>query len=162
MANGYRLSFLTLTIPNVLWLTPQLYIWLSDCFKKLMRRDPFKNRLNGAIIVIETDFNPYPQDFHVHIHGIFSYEECIPQEELELVWRKLTAILPEGFPVTGSPKRIVWIKKIEPKSIWSTTGYLFKFRPIEDAVAFAEYDCAIENVRLVRAYGAMRGGSRKA
>jgi hypothetical protein len=122
-----------------------------------MRRYPFRDRVNGTITVIETDYNQYSADFHVHIHGIISYEECIPQEEIETVWRKLTAIPPEGFPVTDPPERIVWIKKIESKSIWSTVGYLFKFRPIEDAEAFAEYDCAIDRVRLIRTYGAMRG-----
>lgn len=80
MANGYRLSFLTLTTPNVHWLTPQLYRWLFDCFKGLMCRDPFRWRVDGAIIVIETDFNPDSQDFHPHIHGILSYQQCIPQE----------------------------------------------------------------------------------
>lgn len=156
MANGYRLSFLTLTIPNVLWLTPELYNWLPACFKKLMRRDPFRGRVVGAIIVTETDFNSDSQDFHVHIHGILSYQQCPPKEEIEEAWCDLTALPPDGVPPLESPERIVWINKIEQDSIKKTVGYLFKFKPIEDAEAFAEYVCVVENIRLVHSYGVLR------
>jgi hypothetical protein len=158
MDEEYRLSFLTLTIPNAPWLKPELYRWMSACFKKLRRRDPFRNRVDGAITVIETDFNPHSQDFHPHIHSILSYQRCPPQDEIEEAWSELTAIPPDGFPPPDATERVVWIKRIDPDSIKQCVDYTFKFNPIEDAEAFAEYCCAVENIRLVNAYGTLRGG----
>lgn len=158
LAKGFRLSFLTLTIPNVVWLKPNLYRWLSASFKKLRHRELFRDRVNGAISIIETDFYPDSQEYHVHIHGLLSYQQCIPQEELAEAWSKLTALPPDGFPVTDAPERVVDIRKVDPESIKEVLDYMFKFNPIEDPEAFAEYDCAVRNVRLVNAYGIMRTG----
>lgn len=157
ISNADRLSLLTLTIPNVLSLSPQLYKWLAVCVKRLLRRDLFRDRVIAAIVVIETIYNPDSQDFHVHIHAILVYEQCIPQKETVEAWRSLTASPPDGLTLSDAPERVVWIRKINPKSIRQTVGYLFKFKPIEDAEAFAEYDCAVKNVRLVQSFGALRG-----
>jgi hypothetical protein len=157
LANGHRGSLLTLTIPNVLSLSPLLYRWLAACFKRLLRRDLFRERVIGAIVIIETVFNPASQDFHVHIHAILVYKQCISQKETVEAWRSLTASPPDGLILSDALERVVWIKKINLKSIKQTVGYLFKFKPIEDAGAYAEYDCAVKNVRLVQTFGALRG-----
>jgi hypothetical protein len=152
-----RLSFLTLTIPNVLAPSPQIYRWLSGCFKNLLHRDPFRGCVVGALVVIETVFNPDSQTYHIHLHAILIYTKCISQKEIAKAWHALTVSPPDGLDLPDAPGRVAWIKKIDPKTIRQMVSYLFKFKPIEDAEAYAEYDCAVKNVRLVQTYGAMRG-----
>lgn len=165
MCDDYRVSFLTLTVPNTLSLSPQLYKELGINLKRLLRRYPFKGRVVGAVARIETDFNPVSQDFHVHIHIILVYKKCIPQKELEDAWRSLIGSQLIGYELSDMPGResapcVVWIEKIKPEAIRRQVGYLFKFKPFESAEAFAEYDCAVKNVRLVQTYGALRGRIR--
>lgn len=167
MRDDYRLSFLTLTLPNTLSLSPELYKGLAINLKRLLRRYPFKGRVVGAVTRIETDFNSDSQDFHVHIHVILIYKQCIPQREIEVAWRSLIGPQLIGYELSDMPGResapcIVWIEKIEPGAIRRQVGYLFKFKPFESAEAFAEYDCAVKSVRLVKTYGALRGRIRRA
>lgn len=166
MGDGYRLSFLTLTIPNTLSLNPHLYKWLGMNLKRLMARSPFKGRVVGAIARIETDFNPDSQDFHPHIHIILIYKQCIPQREIAEAWRDLINPQVNEYVPSDAPGRegrpcVVRIKKIKPEEIRRTVAYLFKSKPFEDADAFAEYDCAVRNVRLIQTYGALRGRRRR-
>jgi hypothetical protein len=167
MCDDYRISFLTLTIPNTLSLSPELYKGLAMNIKRLLRRYPFKGRVVGAVARIETDFNSDSQDFHVHIHMILIYRKCIPQREIEDAWRGLIGPQLNCYAISDVPGResvpcIVWIEKIKAEAIRRQVGYLFKFKPFKDAEAFAEYDCAVKNVRLIQTYGALRGRIRKA
>ena len=160
-----RLCFLTLTIPNTPSLSPKLYRWLAANLKKLMRRYPFKDNVIWAIARIETDFNSRSQDFHVHIHIILICKQYIPQREIAKTWRDLLG--PQPNTLSDVPGRdgtpcIVHIEKIKPESIKDTVNYLFKYRPIKEAEAFAEYECAVKNVRLVQSFGALRGRNGKA
>jgi hypothetical protein len=166
MRADYRLSLLTLTIPNVLSLNPGIYRFLSINLKKLLRKYLLQGRVIGAVARIETDFNSDSQDFHVHIHAILIYRRCIPQEEIAEAWRNLMSLMlidyvPSDIPGRESSSCFVWIEKVEPEEIRETVRYLFKFDPIKGAEAFAEYDCAVRNVRLVQAYGALRGRIKK-
>jgi len=165
MCADYSVSLLTLTIPNTLLLNRELFKWLSLNMKKLMRRYPLNDRVVGAVARIETDFNSDSQDFHVHIHMILIYRQCIPQNEIAEAWRDLTQ--PNGYVQSDVPGRasnpcVVWIEKIEPGAIKKTVSYLFKSRPFKDAEAFAEYDCGVKNTRLVQAYGKLFERKRKA
>ena len=166
MGANSRLCFVTLTIPNTPSLSPELYKWLSTNLKKLMRRYPFKDRVIGAIARIETDFNSISQDFHVHIHMIIIYRQCIPQNEIVEAWRNLIHPQLNDYALSDVPGRegspcVVWIKKIAPEAIKQTLNYMFKFAPFKDADAFAEYDCAVRNVRLVQTFRALRGRIRR-
>jgi hypothetical protein len=167
MGNDYRVSLLTLTVPNTPSLSPKLYKWLAINLKRLLRRHPFIGRVVGAVARIETDFNSDSQDFHPHIHVILIYKQCISQREIAEAWRDLTSPQPNDYALSDVPgcvsqPCIVWIEKIAPEAIREKVGYLFKFKPFKDAEAFAEYDCAVRNVRLVQTYGALRGRFRKA
>ena|SRR5215213_1187598 len=167
LRDGYRLSFLTLTIPNTLSINPQLYKWLGMNLKRLMARSLFKGRVVGAIARIETDFNADSQDFHPHIHIILIYTQCIPQREIAEAWRdliepQLNEYAPSDVPGHEGGACVVWIEKIKPEEIKKTVAYLFRFKPFEDAEAFAEYDCAVRNIRLIQTYGALRGRKRRA
>lgn len=160
-----RLFFLTLTIPNTPSLSPKVYKWLAANLKKLMRRYPFKDNVVWAVARIETDFNSQSQDFHVHIHMILVCNQYIPQKDIAVVWRDLLGPQPNTLSdVLGrdSAPCIVHIKKIKPESIRKVVSYLFKYRPIKEAEAFAEYECAVKNVRLVQSFGALRGRHGKA
>jgi len=155
-----RLCFLTLTIPNTPSLNPKLYRWLAANLKKLMRRYPFKDNVVWAVSRIETDFNSQSQDFHVHIHMILICNQYIPQKAIAIVWRDVLGPQPNTLsdvPGRESAPCIVHIEKIKPESIKDTVSYLFKYRPIKEAEAFAEYECAVKNVRLVQSFGALRG-----
>jgi hypothetical protein len=165
--NDYRLSFLTLTIPNVPSLSPELYKELTANLKKLMRRYPFKCRVVGAVARIETDFNPHSQDFHIHIHIILIYNHCIPQKEIAEAWSDVMGPQSSVYELSDVPGQaskpcVVWIEKIKPGTLRRTVRYLFKFEPFEDAEAFAEYDCAVRNVRLVQSFGTLFERNRKA
>jgi hypothetical protein len=165
--NDYRLSFLTLTIPNVLSLSPDLYRELAANLKKMMRRYPFKCRVVGAVARIETDYNSHSQDFHIHIHIILIYSQCIPQKEIVEAWSDVMGPQPSVYELSDVPGReskpcVVWIEKIKPGTLRRTVRYVFKFEPFEEAEAFAEYDCAVRNVRLVQSFGALFERNRKA
>jgi hypothetical protein len=165
--NNYRLSLLTLTIPNVPSLSPELYRELAANLKKLMRRYPFKGRVVGAVARIETDFNPHSQDFHIHIHIILIYSQCLPQEEIAEAWRDVMGQLPNVYELSDAPCQaskpcVVWIEKIKPGTLRRTVRYIFKFEPFKDAEAFAEYDCAVRSVRLVQSFGTLFERNRKA
>ena len=167
MSADSRLCFVTLTIPNTSSLSPELYKWLSTNLKRLMRRHPFKGRMVAVVSRIENDFNSDSQDFRVHIHMILIYRQCIPQNEMADAWRDLVNPQLNDYALSDVPGRegipcVVWIKKITPEAIERTLNYMFKFAPFKDADAFAEYDCAVRNVRLVQTFGALRGRIRKA
>jgi replication protein len=165
--DDYRLGFLTLTIPNVSSLSSELYKGLAANQKSLFRRAPFKDRMVAGVSKIETDFNYESQDFHPHTHMILIYEQCIPQEEIVEAWCDLIYPQPSHYVLSDVPGHegepcLAWIKKIDPEAIRRAVNYLFKYRPIKEAEAFAEYDCAVRKIRLVQSYGALRGRTGRA
>lgn len=169
LGDGYRMSFGTFTVPNTPSLSREQYKWLSKKLRRLLRRRPFKGRVFAAVAVIESDFNSDSQDWHVHIHIILIYDLCIPQREIEDAWRDLVNsefnYVQSDVPGRVNPPCIVWIKKVELEDLRQTVNYLFKPQTFDNADAFAEYDCAVRNIRLVHSYGALRGRnghSRKA
>ena len=167
MGTDSILCSLTLTVPNTPSISPRLYKWLSTNLKGLMRRYPFKGCVLGAVARIETDYNSDSQDFHPHIHAILICRQYIPQRKIAEAWRDLINPQLSNYEPPDTPGRegspcVVWIKKIAPEAIERTLDYMFKFAPFKDAEIFAEYDCAVRNVRLVQTFGALRGRIRRA
>jgi hypothetical protein len=140
-------------------------------YRKLLRRYPFKGRAIGSIARVEVDYNADTQEFHIHIHAILVYKQCIPQEEIKVAWFKLTKQVADYIELRDSPNksdtpRSVWIDKIEvddenvfrgDSAIGDALGYISKFRPFNDPEAFAQFECSAKGFRFVRAYGALYG-----
>jgi Replication protein. len=170
---GYRLCLLTLTIRNSFAINLRQLEWLFMNYRKLQRRHPFKGRVIGSIARIEVDYNPDTQEFHVHIHAILVYQQCVPQEEIKAAWFHLTKQEADYIELKDSPSqadipRSVWIDKIEAENenafgedlaIRNALGYVSKFRPFSDSEAFAQYECTARGFRLIRAYGALYGNN---
>ncbi|HKQ03729.1 MAG TPA: protein rep [Blastocatellia bacterium] len=166
---GYRLAILTLTIRNLSSIRSQDYDRLSQNLKMFFQHDLFKQHVYGGLSRIETTFNDNRQEFHPHIHIIIAYRACISQNEIKAVWKALTADIedyePSDSPAAQASSRSTWIKKIEfnksnpariRKAIRGALNYVCKFNPIASPEAFANYYCATNGKRLVRAYGGLR------
>jgi len=105
---GYKVRFLTLTIPNV-EVASDGYRILVNSFRKLRNRQWWRNRVVGGAYVIEV--TGQPGRWHVHLHAML---ECryLPSGMLSKLWASV------------SPGKIVHIQNVSPSA---ATAYLCKY-----------------------------------
>jgi len=108
---GYKIRFLTLTIPNVEDPRDGIKIIISS-FRRLRNRSFWRNKVAGGAFVIEC--TGHPGSWHVHLHALLE-TRYIPVRLLSKHWRKV------------SPGRIVYLTNVPTNAcINYLTKYLAK------------------------------------
>jgi len=122
---------------------------VRDSFTKLRRRDYYKRRIQGGIYGIEA--NPGKDGkWNVHLHFLY-YGSYIPQSRLSDDWKDITGDSP-----------VVWISRPRnsEKALWYVVKYVTKGVHEADQwteAQLVEFVLALENVRLIQAFGCFLG-----
>jgi hypothetical protein len=173
---GFNIGSLTLTIPNLQEIRGIDFKHLATDWKAFLHQEPMRSGFTGALAKIETEYNSTYQEYHPHIHSLFTYRHCISHQVLKAAWGKLTCTPEEeiklrDIPDTDAPARSVWINKIadsssSPEDLWKAVqdaiDYMCKFQPISSPQAFVEYVLAVRGKHLVRAFGMARNRPKRA
>lgn len=135
-AFGYKVRFLTLTIPNTKEASDGYRILVAS-FRKLRNRQWWRNRVAGGAYVIE--ITGKPGRWHVHLHAML---ECryLPGRMLSKLWRKV------------SPGKIVHIKNVPADA---ATNYLTKYMAKSEVVPDFQVQLSkdLKGFRLFQPFG---------
>lgn len=133
---GYKVRFLTLTIPNQ-EVASDGYRILVSSFRKFRNRQWWRNRVKGGAYVVEITGSP--GRWHVHLHAML---ECryLPARMLSKLWASV------------SPGRIVHIKNVPPDA---ASAYLCKYMAKSAVLPEYQYQLSedLKGFRLFQPFG---------
>ena len=161
LSKGHRQSLLAMREPKFLTLTlkrqdqptRETVLWLLECFKKLMRRKFYRERIRGGLRFIEI-VNKTGEGWHIHLHVILD-AAYLPQKKLSRDWLDITG---NSYVVdirAKTPKNMLnymleYLKK-EPEIYGGCLTYVDRFHRRE------LYNELLFRIRTVQPFGEMYG-----
>jgi hypothetical protein len=172
--SGWNMSLFTLTTPNIPTLSKEELDNIFERFKLFMECPILKDAIDGSIACADLTYNPNRDDFHLHLHIVAIHRNSLPPiKQISSEWREKTADLhwQEARDYPGESPSIIRVKEVAldredstavEKALTRVVSYVCKPVKLRNSDAFFRYYQAAYRKRLIRTYGALNGGSKKA